>query len=82
MSRPARLRTHSAVSTALALHSDHALRELVDAAAAIFTRHAPIAAAMSAFTRAFEQASRSTPYPDEEIRHLLGGQGSVLAQPM
>ncbi|MET8780137.1 protein kinase family protein, partial [Nocardia sp. NPDC004654] len=33
MSRPARLHVHSAVSTALALHSDHALRELVDAAA-------------------------------------------------
>ncbi|NUP28800.1 MAG: protein kinase family protein, partial [Nocardia sp.] len=32
MSRPARLRAHSAVSTALALRSDHMLRELVEAA--------------------------------------------------
>ncbi|MFI5783928.1 protein kinase family protein [Nocardia sp. NPDC051570] len=43
-------------------------------AAAVLTRHAPIAAAMSAFTRAFQQESRSTPYPDEEIRRLLDGQ--------
>lgn len=35
MSRPARVRAYGAVSTALALHSDHALRELVDAAAPI-----------------------------------------------
>ncbi|MFI2211268.1 protein kinase family protein [Streptomyces sp. NPDC020141] len=32
MSRGARLTAHGAVSTSLALHSDHALRELVDAA--------------------------------------------------
>ncbi|MBF6339042.1 protein kinase family protein [Nocardia abscessus] len=51
-------------------------------AATVLTRHAPIAAAMSAFMRAFQQASRSTPYPDEEIRRLLGGQASVLAQPV
>ncbi|MET8779168.1 hypothetical protein ABZV58_29555, partial [Nocardia sp. NPDC004654] len=43
-------------------------------AAAVLTRHAPIAAAMSAFTRAFQQESRSTRYPDEEIRRLLDGQ--------
>ncbi|MCU1641397.1 MAG: uncharacterized protein JWN03_1672 [Nocardia sp.] len=43
-------------------------------AATVLTRHAPIAAAMSAFTRAFQQESRSTPYPDEEIRRLLDGQ--------
>lgn len=43
-------------------------------AATVLTRHAPIAAAMSAFIRAFQQASRSTPYPDEEIRRLLDGQ--------
>ncbi|MEV4234518.1 protein kinase family protein [Nocardia sp. NPDC049737] len=42
-------------------------------AATVLTRHAPIAAAMSAFMRAFQQGSRSTPYPDEEIRRLLGG---------
>lgn len=35
MSRPERLRIHGAVSTGLALHSDRALRELVDAAAPI-----------------------------------------------
>ncbi|WP_280489849.1 hypothetical protein, partial [Nocardia carnea] len=35
ISRPTRLHSHSVVSTALALHSDHALRELVDAAAPI-----------------------------------------------
>lgn len=40
-------------------------------AATVLTRYAPIAAAMSAFIRAFQQASRSTPYPDEEIRRLL-----------
>ncbi|MFD8246571.1 protein kinase family protein [Nocardia sp. NPDC059691] len=43
-------------------------------AATVITRHAPIAAAMSAFMRAFQQESRSTPYPDQEIRRLLGGQ--------
>ncbi|WP_433724446.1 protein kinase family protein [Nocardia sp. CA-129566] len=42
-------------------------------AAAVLTRHAPIAAAMSTFTHAFQQESRSTPYPDEEIRRLLDG---------
>lgn len=41
-------------------------------AAAVLTRHAPIAAAVSAFIRRFQQESRSTPYPDEEIRRLLG----------
>ncbi|MFI6213471.1 protein kinase family protein [Nocardia brasiliensis] len=40
-------------------------------AAAILTRHAPTAAAMSAFMRAFQQESRSTRYPDQEIRRLL-----------
>lgn len=46
------------------------------AAATIIVRHAPIAAAMTAFIRAFQQASRSAAYPDQEIRELLGGQGS------
>jgi hypothetical protein len=50
--------------------------------AAVLTRHAPIGAAMSAFMRAFQQESRSTPYPDEEIRRLLGGQAPVLVQPV
>lgn len=40
-------------------------------AAAVLTRNAPIAARMSAFTRAFQQENRNTPYPDQEIRHLL-----------
>lgn len=40
-------------------------------AATILNRHAPIAAAMSAFTRAFQQESRSTLYPDQEICRLL-----------
>lgn len=35
MSRGARLTAHSAVSTSLALRSDHALRELVDTAVPI-----------------------------------------------
>lgn len=43
-------------------------------AAALLTRHAPIAAATSVFTRAFQQESRSTPHPDAEIRRLLDGQ--------
>ncbi|WP_063023936.1 hypothetical protein [Nocardia niwae] len=50
-------------------------------AAALLARHAPIAAVMSAFTRAFQQECRSTPYPDQEIRRLLGGQASGLVQP-
>ena len=35
MSRPERLRVHGAVSAALALHSDHSLRELVESAVPI-----------------------------------------------
>ncbi|KWX19665.1 hypothetical protein AFM11_34585 [Mycolicibacterium wolinskyi] len=46
------------------------------AAAAIMVRHAPIAAAMTAFIRAFQRASRSAAYPDQEIRQLLDGQGN------
>ncbi|MEU4318112.1 protein kinase family protein [Nocardia fluminea] len=45
-----------------------------EGAAAVLTRHASVAAAMSAFTCAFQQTSRSTPYPDDEIRRLLGGE--------
>ncbi|MFE3822463.1 protein kinase family protein [Nocardia tengchongensis] len=51
-------------------------------AAAVLIRHAPVAAAMSAFMRAFQQASRSTPYPDGEICRLLDGQASVFIQPV
>ncbi|TLF79102.1 protein kinase family protein [Nocardia cyriacigeorgica] len=43
-----------------------------EAAAAVITRHAPIAASMSGFMDAFQQARGSTPYPDEEIRRMLG----------
>ncbi|MEV4204742.1 protein kinase family protein [Nocardia salmonicida] len=52
-----------------------------EGAAALLTRHAPVATAMSGFMRAFQQASRSTPYPDEEIRRLLDDQASVFVQP-
>ncbi|MFD6397149.1 protein kinase family protein [Nocardia sp. NPDC060249] len=51
-----------------------------EGAAAVLTRHAPVAAAMSAFTLAFQQASRSTRYPDEEIRRLLDGLASGFVQ--
>lgn len=50
-----------------------------EGAAAVLTRHAPVAAAMSAFMIAFQQASRSTPYPDEEIRRLLDGPACAKA---
>lgn len=50
-------------------------------AAALLTRQAPIATTMSAFTRAFQQASRSTPYPDEEIRRLLDDRDAVFVEP-
>lgn len=53
-----------------------------EGAAALLTRHAPIAAAMSAFMRAFQQESRRTPYPDEEISRLLDDQPPALAQPV
>ncbi|MFE4460197.1 protein kinase family protein [Nocardia tengchongensis] len=53
-----------------------------EGAAAVLTRHAPVAAAMSAFMRAFQQASRSTPYPDGEICRLLDGQAYVFIQPV
>ncbi|MFF1274715.1 protein kinase family protein [Streptomyces marokkonensis] len=39
-------------------------------AAAILTRHAPVAAVMSDFNRAFQDRSRRTPYPLEELRRL------------
>lgn len=44
-----------------------------EAAAAILTRYAPAAAVMSDFMHAFQQTSRSAPFPDEEIGRLLGG---------
>ncbi|MEY9846929.1 hypothetical protein ABH940_004016 [Streptacidiphilus sp. BW17] len=43
-------------------------------AAAILTRHAPIAAVMSEFNLAFQRESRRTPYPLKEI-HRLSGKG-------
>ncbi|MFE9788226.1 protein kinase family protein [Nocardia salmonicida] len=51
-----------------------------EGAAALLTRQAPVAAAMSAFTLAFQQTSRCTPYPDEEISRLLDGQAAVFVQ--
>jgi hypothetical protein len=51
-----------------------------EGAAAVLTRQAPVAAAMSVFTRAFQQASRRTPYPDDEIGRLLGDQPGVSVQ--
>ncbi|MEU5222095.1 protein kinase family protein [Streptomyces toyocaensis] len=44
-------------------------------AAAILARHAPVAAVMSDFNRAFQDRSRRTPYPLEEIRRLGGTTG-------
>ncbi|RAG81065.1 protein kinase family protein [Streptacidiphilus pinicola] len=55
-------------------------------AAAILTRHAPVAAVMSQFMRTFQQSSRDTPYPAEQLERLLGLGGGraapVLAQPV
>ncbi|WKX74132.1 hypothetical protein [Streptomyces sp. XD-27] len=47
-------------------------------AAAILTRHAPIAAAMSDFNRKLQRQSRQTPYPLQEIRQLGGMYSSSL----
>lgn len=38
--------------------------------AAIIARHAPVAAAVSAFNRTFQRQSRQTPYPADRIRRL------------
>ncbi|MGY2119752.1 protein kinase family protein [Nocardia gipuzkoensis] len=54
--------------------------DISEGVAAVLTRNAPVAAAMSAFMLAFQQESRSTPYPDQEIRGLLDGQASVFVQ--
>ncbi|MGF6886527.1 hypothetical protein ABIA39_004699 [Nocardia sp. GAS34] len=56
---------------ARAIAEDNPPKSIPEGAAALLTRHAPIAAAMSVFTRAFQQESRSTSYPDQEIRRLL-----------
>ena len=47
-------------------------------AAAILTRHAPIAALMSDFSRKFQHQDRQTPYPLEEIRRLGGVYGPSI----
>ncbi|MEU9286044.1 protein kinase family protein [Streptomyces sp. NPDC048275] len=39
-------------------------------AAAILTRHAPLAAVMADFNRRLQQESRRTPYPGDELRRL------------
>ncbi|WP_245669534.1 protein kinase family protein [Nocardia speluncae] len=54
---------------------------ITEEVAAVLTRHAPTAAAMSAFIRAFQQTSRSTPYPDQEIRRLLPGPDGEFVHP-
>ncbi|MFG2887914.1 hypothetical protein [Streptomyces sp. NPDC048248] len=41
-------------------------------AAALLTRHAPIATVMSDFNRTFQRQNRQTPYPLEAIRQLSG----------
>ncbi|WP_042387196.1 hypothetical protein [Streptacidiphilus melanogenes] len=46
--------------------------------AAVLARHAPVARAMSDFNRAFQNRSRQTPYPVEELRRLVGADGSPL----
>ncbi|WP_459956716.1 protein kinase family protein [Nocardia sp. IFM 10818] len=53
-----------------------------EGAAAVLTRHAPVAAAMTVFMRSFQQESRSTPYPDEEIRRLLDSRAAVFVPPV
>ncbi|MFC8385980.1 protein kinase family protein [Nocardia sp. NPDC057272] len=53
-----------------------------EGAAAVLTRQAPVAATMSAFMLAFQQTSRSTLYPDDEIRRLLDDRTSVFVQPL
>ncbi|MFG3258259.1 protein kinase family protein [Streptomyces sp. NPDC048172] len=45
-------------------------------AASLISRHAPVAAVMSDFNRAFQRGSRETPYPAEELRGLTGAYGS------
>jgi hypothetical protein len=48
----------------------------------VLARHAPTAAAMSAFMHEFQQTSRSTPYPDAQIRRLLGDRAAEFVQPV
>jgi hypothetical protein len=42
-----------------------------EAAASILARHAPVAAVMSGFYREFQQQSRETPYPLDQLRRVL-----------
>ncbi|MFD0000541.1 hypothetical protein [Nocardia sp. NPDC127526] len=53
-----------------------------EGAAAVLTRHAAVAAEMTAFMHSFQQESRSAPYPDEEIRRLLDGRAAVFVPPV
>ncbi len=48
-------------------------------AAAILTRHAPLAAVMTDFYREFQRESRQTPYPLEAIRRIGGPDNSFIA---
>lgn len=70
MSRRTRRAAHGSASTSLSLRSDRALSDLVATAAAILTRHAPLAALISDFQRTLQHESREIPYPPEEIRRL------------
>ncbi|MFF2555189.1 protein kinase family protein [Nocardia sp. NPDC058058] len=47
----------------------------------VLTRNAPVAAVMSTFMLAFQQQSRRIPYPDEEIRRLLGSAPVIVPPP-
>ncbi|MFC8529780.1 protein kinase family protein [Nocardia sp. NPDC057227] len=48
-------------------------RGVPDEVAAVLLRNAPFAAAMAPFFRGFLDESRSSPYPDREVRRLLSG---------
>ena len=48
----------------------HTLPDLPAQAAAIISRHAPIAVVMSDFIRQFQRQSRRTPYPSDAVRDI------------
>ncbi|WP_280354719.1 protein kinase family protein [Nocardia otitidiscaviarum] len=71
-----RLRGEERAAIVRALAEGKPPEGVTEEAAAVLTRHAPVAATMSAFMRAFQQESRGTPYPDHTIRRLLDGPAS------
>lgn len=75
------LRHEDRATMVRALAEGKSLEGIPEEVAAVLTRHAPIAAAMSAFMRAFQQTSRRAPYPDKEIRCLLGGPDAGFVHP-